>query len=246
MRYTLSLARRGICALLPATALLLASGFSSARAQSFPTARASLQFPRGSDRGAPIRTTGPASRRESCSAQHQQQAIPLTALTPANNIVTTIAANLSIYIYVPQLTDKQALFNVIDKQTEEVVYITTVSLESSPGILKLNLPETVELQPNITYEWRFFVHCDPNDPMADQFVRGWIERTALTVEKEAEVQQFDRSPLQQAQLYARAEVWNETLDLVARSRYSNPEAWIELLESVGLSREIAGSSFIER
>jgi Domain of Unknown Function (DUF928) len=229
--------------ILSATTLTLSSGLSPAIAQSLPTAQASLRFPTGGDRGAPQRTTGPASRRESCSSQ--QQTIPLTAITPTNNVVKTIAANPSIYIYVPALTDKQAIFNVIDQQAEEVVYRTTISLNNSPGILKLSLPATVQLRPNKTYEWGFFIQCDPNDPIADEGIQGWIERTALSTDKESEIQQSKQSPLKQAQLYVEAGVWQEAIAILAELRNSNPVPWTELLESVGLEPEIARSPWIE-
>lgn len=155
-----------------------------------------------------------------------------------------MTGNPSVYIYVPAYEEKEALFRIIDKQAEEIVYETEISLNNSPGILKLTLPETVQLESNMTYEWGFFVQCDPNDPVADEGVEGWIERTVVAPEIESEIEQAIQNPLQQAQLYAEAGIWNETLALLVQMRDSNPTVWAEFLESVGLTSDIAESPLI--
>ncbi|MDY7015554.1 MAG: DUF928 domain-containing protein [Cyanobacteriota bacterium] len=229
--------------LVTTTALLIAPVSFSAIAQSFPTTSVSLTFPTGDGRGAPGRTLGIGSRREGCI--DPSSAISLTALTPTNNIVKTVAGNPSIYVYVPAVKGKEAIFRVIDKEAEDILYQTTVSLDSLPGIFKLSLPETVQLRSNVTYEWGFFIQCDPNNPLADEGIEGWLERAELTPEQEREIQQAAENPLEQAQLYAEAGVWNETLAIAVRVRNSHPTAWAELLESVGLAPEIAESPMIQ-
>jgi Domain of Unknown Function (DUF928) len=229
---------------LSTATLVLSSGLLlQTSARTFPDSLVSLQFPTGSNRGAPARTTGGASRSTPCTRQPGK--IPLTALTPKNNISKTLAANPSIYIYVPALTNKTALFRAIDKETEEVVYSDTIALPNRSGILKLTLPETVVLQPDRTYEWAFFVLCNPEDPTADEGIQGWLERTEIAPEQQAKIEAAQQQLLTQAQLYAEFGLWNETLAILAQLRDSNPTEWTELLESVGLNSEIARSSFIE-
>lgn len=232
------------------TTLLLAGGAIAispdthlASAQSFPNPEASLNFPPDSDRGAPRRTVGTGVRGEGCRSE--RFTTPLTALTPTNNIVKTVAGNPSIYVYVPSYEQKVAFFHIIDPKTEEIIYETEISLSNLPGVIELHVPETVQLEANITYEWGFYVECDPDNPAADEGIEGWIERAELTPKQESDIQQVAENSLEQAQLYARAGVWHETLAIVARMRDTDSRLWVELLESVDLAPEIVESSIIQ-
>ncbi|MDY6783977.1 MAG: DUF928 domain-containing protein [Cyanobacteriota bacterium] len=234
-----SLERFAIASL--ATTLLLSAG-TSAIAQS--AARVQFRLPPGGDRsGAPNRTVGAGTRgREGCSSD--ESPLPLTALAPTNNVIKTVAGNPSIYLYAPAFKDKEAIFRLIDLETEETIYQVEIPLSDTSGILKLSLPDTVELQANATYQWGFFVQCDANNPIADQGIEGWVERTELTPQTESEIQQAASDPLNQAQLYAEAGIWNEAIALVAKARDSDPTAWVALLESVDLPPEIVESTEI--
>jgi hypothetical protein len=73
-------------------------------------------------------------------------------------------------------------------------------------------------------------------------VDGWIQRTELSPDLKTKIEQA--TPLEQAQLYAKARIWPETLMLASQLRSSKPDEWEELLNSVGLT-EIAQAPFIE-
>lgn len=221
-------------------------GFSIAvpqvRAQSIEV---SLTFPPGSDRGAPGRTAGAGRRRPArCYTGNP----PLTVLAPSNNVVTTVAANPTLFWYVPQTEAKSAEFVVVDKQGNEV-YLTTVPLNGSPGIVKLSLPATVSLETGNEYTWQFALICNPAKPREQDYVRGVIERTQLNAQQKTRLAAA-KEPLKQAEVYAGASVWQETLTILARLRQDRPndskvaDAWKELLKSVNLEA-IANKPLVE-
>jgi hypothetical protein len=163
---------------------------------------------------------------------------PLTALTPSNNVATTVSANPTLFWYVPQSEAKSAEFVVIDNQKNEI-YATTLALNGSPGIVKLSLPATVSLETGKDYTWQLALICDPTDRSGDQVVEGLIERTALSSAQKTRLAAAT-DPLKQAEVYAQARIWQETIAILAQLRRDRPNdsnvtnAWKELLNSVEL------------
>lgn len=82
---------------------------------------------------------------------------------------------------------------------------------------------------------QFSIICDRNDRSYDQYTEGGLERINLTPQQQAKIEQVEQQPLVQAQLYADAGVWNETLEIVQQLREASPSSWEQLLQSVGLS-----------
>jgi hypothetical protein len=203
------------------------------RAQSIEV---SLTFPPGSQRGAPARTAG-AGRRN--SAWFYKGNPPLTVLAPSNNVVTTVAANPTLFWYVPQTEAKSAEFVVVDKREGNKVYLTTVALNGTPGIVKLSLPTTVSLEMGKEYTWKFTLIGIPTKPGEQNYVGGLIERTQLNPQQKSRLAAA-KEPLKQAEVYAGASVWQETLTILAQLRQDRPndskvaDAWKELLKSVNL------------
>ncbi|QXE22595.1 hypothetical protein B6N60_01278 [Richelia sinica FACHB-800] len=219
----------------------------STSAQLSPGMRVSLRFPPVAERGAPPRTIGTGVRGPACRTQDYKNVplstmladsrIPLTALTPENNVVKTLSAHPSIYVYVPKTKDKQAEFRVLELQTETVVYKSQLALSNTPGIVKLSLPASVQLDAGKIYQWQFFVICDPNNREADEGVEGWFERATLSTDKATSIQQVEPGSLEQARLYVEDGLWDETLNILANLRDRNPQAqaaWVDLLDSVQL------------
>lgn len=168
----------------------------------------------------------------------------LIALAPSNNAIKTLAPNPSIYIYVPSFPEKEARFQLFDRDRKVVIYEETLTLTGESGLLKISLPTTVALMPETQYEWSFSVICNPDDFEQDRFVEGWIERVPLDTDIQAQVDNID-TPLDKAQIYATQELWYETLEILLSQRDENPTAWLEFVNSVNLSPEIASSPVVE-
>lgn len=228
---------------------------AQSNAQLSPGILVSLRFPRGQNLGAPPRTSGAGSRGPACgniatNPQSQvnpgdmtsdQTAIPLTAITPADNILTTAAADPTIYVYVAPAADKQAQFRLVDIEQQQIVYQTNLSLVDTPEILKVSIPKTVNLKENYLYQWQVLVICNPENREADKVVQGWLKHTPLTPEQALQIQQVKPNSLEQAKLYSQFGFWHETVMILDQLRKNNPQAqteWVELLDSVDL-KELA-------
>ena len=231
--------------------LTLSLAASQLRAQSI---QVSLTFPPTQPRGAPSRTIGGGQRRGGDEPEEPTVCLtsnlPLTAVTPNNNVVTTVSGNPTLFWYVPKTQAKSAEFVLFDDDGKELnkIYKTTVAVKGTPGIVKLHIPASVSLETGKKYLWAFTVKCF-SDPEDNPWVAGVIERTELNGEEETKLA-ATKEPLEKAEVYAEAEVWQETLSLMAQLRYERPydfrvnNAWRELLSSVQLGA-IASEPLVE-
>lgn len=265
---------KSIAILLSPTLVIFSSLPVGLRAEPYPEWQVSLKFPVSGSIGQPEDGTVSGGIRGHCFEKDKENQIHLTALMPIRNKLNhlieipanqtlTVAANPTFFVYVPETTAKSAEFLLLDEQNNQV-YETTLELPtvlssddpkssvSTPGIVKLNLPANVSLEIGQNYHWFFSLNCmtsdgdvngDVNgDASGNLFVNGWVQRTELTPELKRKIEQA--KILEQAQLYAMAGIWSETLMLAYQLRSSKPDEWEQLLKSVGLT-EIAQAHFLE-
>lgn len=214
--------------------LTISPAASQIRAQSI---QISLTFPPTQSRGAPARTIGGGVRgpKPCFTGNH-----PLTAITPRNNVVTTVAANPTLFWYVPQTDAKLAYFVLFDQDFNEI-YRTKMAVQGTPGIMKLSLPASVSLKTGEAYTWRLAPICDPGNLGGEKFLEGVIERTQLNAQENNQLASVTE-PLQKAEIYAKAQIWQETLSIITQLRSERPndskvnQAWQELLKSVELDQ----------
>ena len=193
----------------------------------------SLKFPPETDRGAPSRTAGGGTRgddEEFCI----QGKIPLTAMMPTRkNVGITTSANPSFLFYIPKTTAKIAEFVVVTEGGEDV-YVTNFNLPATSGIVEFKLPENISLQPNQYNQWQLALICNPKNRADDAFIQGFVQRTELSEPVKQRLQTADLS--EKAEIYAQEKIWNETIQIMAQLRESQPAEWQELLKSVGLEK----------
>lgn len=201
-------------------------------AQSLPNEwKVSVEFPPVPDRGAPDRTAGAGTRG----------AFPLIALSPTNNIVTTVSGNPTLFAYIPKTRAQEAEFAVYDEEGN-TVYQEQLALPETSGIVKLSLPEEICLQVGKDYTWEVTMISDPENPDWNPSLQGWIQRTELNPDLEARLE--DADPLEKAELYAQASIWSEAINILAQLRDTHPEEWEELLSSVNLG-ELAQAPLVD-
>ncbi len=188
----------------------------------------SLEFPPTGGTGAPERTASGGRRGDSCT---EAGAIPATALVPQNNWVTTVSETPTLFFYIPQTKTETAEFVLMDNQGNEFLQ-TKIALPGKSGVMKVVVPSTAKLEENKTYRWEFSIICNTQDRSGDRYIQGTLQRTPLS--RELKTQLEAAKPLQQAELFAKAKIWHESLAIAAQLRPTNPKAWEELLKSVGL------------
>jgi len=186
-------------------------------------------------RGLPGRRTG-AGTRGLCTNPKQ----PLTALIPTTNLGLTTEKYPTFFWFVPPTPARTAEFVLSDEKSNEV-YKTTFAINGQPGVISLKLPASATLPPlsvNKNYSWTFSLICNPNNPLAIDFVRGWVQR----IEPNATLSNrlAKATPRDRPSVFAQAGVWNDTLSSLIELRRSNPKDqslvtdWESLLKSVGL------------
>ncbi len=199
----------------------------------------SINFPR-TPVGSPRKAIGGGTRGGGSTA--------FTVLSPQSNVVTTVSAQPTLFWYIPQTAAKSAEFEVHNAQGKRV-YHTTLTLQGIPGVVKLSLPKTVALETNKEYQWTLMLQRDSEQEGESLWLQGKIKRTALTSAQKAQLAAA-RQPLQQAEMYARAGIWQETISILAQLRHDRPRdrninaAWQELLNSVDLP-ELANAPLVE-
>jgi Domain of Unknown Function (DUF928) len=180
----------------------------------------------------------------------------LTALVPSTpgedlqEIVwaRTVSLRPAFWFYVPYTLNANIPIEfVLKDEQNNVLYKTQFSVpESSPGIVKFPLPDTVDpLQTDKMYHWYFLVYCHPTTPV---FVEGWIQR--IVPDPALEGQLEAATPREQIALYANNGIWYEAIANLVEQRQLEPENphwiadWNSLLESVGL-QDITSESIVD-
>ncbi len=227
----------GLLALAISPIIVTFSGWQLVKAQSTPEFLISVDFPDGGKRSPSGRTSGGGTRGLCSTIRGNKN---LIALMPGDdNAGTTISTNPKFFLYLPEHEAKLAEFDIRDKSGNSLYY-TNLDISDTSGIVKLTLPKNVNLKTNKEYTWEFSIVCDPWDYSGNKFVKGTIKKVEISSDLENSLK--NATPLEQAEIYAKARIWNETIATLAELRTSNHKEWEELLTSVGL-KEIASEPF---
>lgn len=209
--------------------------------------------PPPADRGGAGNRGGAASRNFTCETVAQ----PLTALVPeyqtplkiqGRTILATkvwgltATARPTFWFYVPYRSSAITAidFHLRDESSSsnKTIYKTSVTPAQLPGIISVNLPETIApLQINKPYHWFFKIRmsCSINE---SDFAEGWVQRVSLNDGLSNQLKQA--TPARQAALYAENGLWHDALTTIAELRAATSqtptltEEWTSLLKAVGL------------
>lgn len=179
------------------------------------------------------RSGGSLGEEAVCSAGSES----LTAIVPVENPVFTTAEHPTFLFYVPFGADQVQYgeFSVLVGPTEMTrLYQTRFALPAQPGIVSITLPPNpdYQLKEKTPYHWYFKLHCNDDSPdsqnlTADLQVDGWVQRVALTPERQQQIQA------------ASPEVWYDSAAQVATRLSATPtdatlqQQWRNLLQHIG-------------
>ncbi|NER35374.1 MAG: DUF928 domain-containing protein [Oscillatoria sp. SIO1A7] len=214
-------------------ALMLAPGMLFVSTLSMQRSALSLSFETpGSDVGQPRSSIGGGVRGTACEIDPEEE---IKGLMPSQNIGAvgrTISKTPTLFWYVPENQAEIGEITIVDEARKEV-YSAEFALPSKSGIIKYEIPESVELEEGKKYEWLMALVCDPDDRAADGFTRGHMLVVEESEDLEEELAKATNA-LEKATAYNKAQVWHDTLSSLAEVADEYPEEWTELLESVGL------------
>jgi len=178
----------------------------------------------------------PGGTRGTCFYEGQK---PLTPLIPKtdNKQKLTLASHPTIFIYVPENTNRAGEF-ILKDSSQKVVYEDIVLLPDSEGIVGIKIPTNIpELKVGANYKWKFSLICESPIPEAE--VEGSIQRVNPSEDLTIKLQETPESD--RWLIYSQAGIWYETLVTLAEQIRSNPNnvkftsEWQNLLNSVGLN-----------
>ncbi|MBP0018217.1 MAG: DUF928 domain-containing protein [Cyanobacteria bacterium SBLK] len=175
--------------------------------------------------GAPPNTRGAGARPGLCGDEPIRQ--KMFALLPPSNTLRTVSGNPTLYISMPAIQNKALTFEILDDR-EDLVYETTFSLENTPtGILKIEVPEEVNLKPNTIHQWAILIRCNLDNPAVDEEIKGLMQRLEVAPPASG-------SPLDRANYYGENGIWQQAFEGFWELRDSHRQAWLEFLKSVKL------------
>lgn len=219
--------------------------------QDLPTKISSVPDPPPGTEGRPNGNTGGGGTRGGCPQDINVNFQPdITLLIPNNNEGLTVEKYPTFFVFVPQTKAKTGEFVLYDRTEKQLVYQTTFELSGIPGIISIQLPkDKPALKIGNNYEWRFLLHCKPNNDRSEDIMKsGQIKRVAPN-EAIAKILGNPNS-LEKARVYQQNNLWYDALQTVAKLRPKtgmNSKAatmWQELLQAENL-KEIVSYSLID-
>lgn len=188
-----------------------------------------------------------ATTRDDCPIADSSK--PLTALVPPTNIGLTISERPTFWFYVPYQSARPVEFSLSDDKNN-VVYNTTLQLTGTPGIVSINLPQSVPpLKRGKNYQWKFSYICHPTVRSKNASVNGYVERISLDRDLKSQLEQAT-TLRERISLYAAKGLWYELLTTLAEERRKNPQdvelaaAWENLLRQAEVALEAIASERI--
>jgi len=151
------------------------------------------------------------------------QGLALAPLIPHSAMALTQAAYPRFFWYVPETQARWAefrLFSVVQNGDrlwdDTLIYQTEFKIDGEAGIASLQLPSTLNLPPLVEgqpYRWYVSLLCDPNDPIHNITVKGWVERSPLNPEQYQALAQTPEGD--RALFFAQEGLWFDTLATLA-------------------------------
>ncbi|MDX2228184.1 MAG: DUF928 domain-containing protein [Leptolyngbyaceae cyanobacterium bins.349] len=135
----------------------------------------------------------------------------------------------TFFFYAPYTSPKAAQFTLQDEKGTQQLYNIKFQLTGKPGIVGISLPKSgPALQVGQKYVWQVAVACTPDDISNTVVISSWIERVA--------------SSASQIGTLAEQGIWQDTVSLLALSRFQKPDDrqvaadWSSLMEDAGLAQ----------
>ncbi len=174
----------------------------------------------------------------------------LVALMPETNLAVTTAAYPRFLFHLPPAHESRAVEYVLRNAADQLVYETTFAVDSTSGLVSIDLADVEGLAPlviNENYHWYFSIVSD--DRAQDISVDGWTRRVDLSTWLAEQTEMPDLAarleaaePLEQARLlYQDAQLWHDAAVILADLQQAEPQneaitaEWLELLQAVNLT-----------
>ena len=213
--------------------------FSSDLIAQTPFPRLRFKLP---SRGAPVKTIGGATRT----------GVNVTPLLPPTKLLGLTASDSpTIFIYISPNNQFDTANLIIEDEKKEEVYNGILTFVPTEGVLRVKIPQEVNLIAGQTYKWSFNLvdDQDRNTPKAKRLAEGWLEKVPLN-DNLKKIDDENIETWTAINILAEEGIWQDTLEKLAMLQVANPEdprikqQWRNLLVSVGIQEYIANSQII--
>lgn len=208
----------------------VASATSAAKPSGFAAAKQRPPSPPATPPPNRTRSGGSLGDEKACVAGSPD----LVALVPVENPVLTTETHPTLLFYVPYGADQVQYgeFSVLIGPNEMTRHVQTrFTLPAQPGIVSISLPASAEsLQENTSYHWYVQLYCQ-GSTTADIQVDGWVQRVALTPERQQQIQAATPEIWYDASAQVAAQLAVTQTDTALQSRLQTQ--WRQLLQHIG-------------
>lgn len=175
----------------------------------------------------PSRGTGTTGGRGGCSTQSE---VSLTALAPHSHVGQTVSTSPTVAWFVPDSESFLLKFYLYEYEGNNQRRILEQDLQSSPGIMKLSLPN---LSVGKRYRWQVVLLCNPNRPSGALLAGAEIEVVPLSPTLKTKLAATTDS-LAKANLYAQDGLWYDAFGetLAVTDDLKTKELMLNLLENL--------------
>jgi Domain of Unknown Function (DUF928) len=187
---------------------------------------------------APDNRQGATHRGTAC-----QNDLSIIPLIPPSNSGLTLTESPTFFAYVSKAATPVE-FTLQIKDTEGTKIYQTAFTVDKPGVVGVSIPADGDnkksLEVGKEYQWSFAVVCNPEqaklgDRSGDYFVEGYVQR--IEPESSLKNELANPDPMAKAIVYAKNEIWYDTVATLAQMRRKAPDdakltaEWRQLLQS---------------
>lgn len=153
--------------------------------------------------------TGGNTTRGSCNSSTGNT---LTLLAPLGHIGRTVSTRPTLVWFISDAKPYPIELSLFEYDSNgKGKRLLSANLQSTRGLMQWSLPvDQPELSVGKRYLWQVAVLCDRNRPSKDQIAEAVVEVVASPTGLNAELSAA-RSPLKQAEVYAKAGIWYDAL-----------------------------------
>ncbi len=166
-------------------------------------------------------TTVSSGSRSTCPSVLPEGSLAM--LLPKQEIAhQTISGNPSLYVYAKQASPVPLETNLIipEAYVENPLFKKSLTIEK-PGIYKIEVPPSLELEYDKIHLWQIGIPCSNNTGKLNQVLRGAIKRVHISKELAYQLS-LASTPLAKAKAYAESGIWYDALDS-AQETQNSPE-----------------------
>jgi Domain of Unknown Function (DUF928) len=145
-------------------------------------------------------------------------------LVPDRKVSKTISPRPTFAWFVRDASNRPIEFRLYESRNNDFKLLKEIkgeNFKTRPGIMVLSPQDIPELSPQKRYRWQVEIICNPSRPSSNIFAEAEIQVVPISPELKNQIDSTS-DPLKQAQLYAGANLWYDSLARVLTFAGNSP------------------------